>query len=83
MGAIVYPRPWMTAARENQSISMGQLAEAVGTTRSHIWAIEKGQRTPRHDLAHKIAKALNVDVGNFLRTDAQIENVAVPEHSSA
>lgn len=69
-----YPRPWMTAARQRKGWSTSQLADEVGTTRSHIWAIEVGRRTPRPDLANKIASALDVDVGNFMRVSVQNEH---------
>ncbi|WP_238546173.1 helix-turn-helix transcriptional regulator [Tumebacillus flagellatus] len=59
-------RKWMIEARESKGLSREQLASEVGTTRSHIWAIENEKRTPRPELANKIACALNVDVGLFM-----------------
>ncbi|WAH35001.1 helix-turn-helix transcriptional regulator [Alicyclobacillus dauci] len=74
MAKSFYPRPWMTNAREKKGYSTSDLAAKVGTTRSHIWAIEVGRRTPRRELAHKIARELCVDVGNFMRLDVQNEH---------
>ena len=79
MATVSYPRPWMTSARQNMKMSKTELAEIVGTTRSHIWAIEAGRRTPRPDLANRIANALNVDVGNFMPRNVQFEHDAVTQ----
>ncbi|WP_407702111.1 helix-turn-helix transcriptional regulator [Tumebacillus lacus] len=57
----------MIAAREKKGLSREQLAVMVGSTRSHIYKIEMGLRTPRLDLASKICEELDEDAGNFMR----------------
>lgn len=72
---------WITKARNRKGLSIPQLAELVGTNRSHMWAIEVGNRTPRKELANKIAGVLEADVGNFLRDHSQNEHD--DEHNTA
>jgi len=46
--------------REQKQLSRGDLANAIGVTRMHLWRIEKGQVTnPSHRTVVALAKALD------------------------
>jgi len=45
--------------RERRKLSQEQLAARVGTSQPHIARLETGRATPRLDVLHRIATALN------------------------
>jgi transcriptional regulator with XRE-family HTH domain len=51
---------------KRQGYSYRQLAERAQMDHSAIWRIAKGQRTPGDDTARKIAKALDVPLGELI-----------------
>ena len=65
--------------REQINLSISELAEKAGLTRSYVWQIEKGDnRNPSADALYRIARVLNVTVGELLE-----EPVVVSDESAA
>lgn len=64
-------RMTVTTACRSTRLAMGMtlrtLAEAVGVTPSHIWAIEHGQANPSLDLVVRLARALDLELEVTLR----------------
>jgi transcriptional regulator with XRE-family HTH domain len=48
--------------RKKQKITLQELADIVGTSKTNIWQIEKGINEPGITKAYKIANALKVSV---------------------
>lgn len=62
------------AARERTSMSLQEVADASGYTKSHVWEIEKGRaRNPSIGMVAALAKALGVP---FLRLAEAALNTA-------
>ena len=53
--------------RKLKRLTQQELAEAIGMSRGHIVAIEKGRRIPRIKTLARIAECLNVQLGALLR----------------
>ncbi len=47
-------------AREKQKLSQSELAKRIGTKQPHIARLERGSASPRLEILHKIAGALNL-----------------------
>lgn len=54
------------AARDQRGISQRQLALMSGTSRSHLWKIEKGTADVGIDVLCRIASALDVSVRDLI-----------------
>lgn len=48
--------------RERNNMTLQELADMYGGTKSHLWALEKGTSTPTLSTAYAIAKVLNYSV---------------------
>lgn len=59
--------------RESRGLSQQQLADAAGTHPDSIVKLEKGDRQPSLELAWRLAKALGVEVAEFLPDDQPAE----------
>ena len=55
--------------REDQNLTLEQLADMVGTDRQHIWNIEAGRKNITLDYLDKIAEALKVSQSEFINTN--------------
>ncbi len=53
------------AARESRGLSIRDLAELAGINKSQIVRIESGQSDPHYTTLLRIARALEVSVGDF------------------
>lgn len=53
------------AVRESRGLSIRDLAELAGTNKSQIVRIESGQSDPHYTTLLRIARALEVSVGDF------------------
>lgn len=53
------------AARESRGLSIRDLAELAGINKSQIARIESGQSDPHYTTLLRIARALEVSVGDF------------------
>ena len=53
---------WLTFEREQRGLSMSELAEKAGVSRTHIWQVENGESSPTVDWLRKIAKAYDCHV---------------------
>lgn len=56
-------------AREEKQLTLGQLADLLGTDRQHIWKIEAGRKNFTLDYLDKIAQALKVSQSEFINTN--------------
>ncbi len=57
--------------REKKGLNQSKLAEMSGLAQSTISTIEHGA-TPNVQIANKLAKALNVEIEDFLRDEEKI-----------
>ena len=53
------------AVRESRGLSIRDLAELAGINKSQIVCIESGQSDPHYTTLLRIARALEVSIGNF------------------
>lgn len=54
--------------REKKGITQLELAEQVGITQVYLSYIENGHKTPTLKTLQKLAKALDVDIGELIQT---------------
>lgn len=60
---------YLDIIRNQKSISIRALAEKSGVAKSHIEKIEAGETNPTIDVMCKLAKALDVPVGDLFTCD--------------
>lgn len=63
--------------RKQRGLTLEQLAEQTGLTKSYLSKIERGQSTPSIAVALKVARALDVDVGRLFSEGSAQQQVAV------
>lgn len=70
--------------RKERGLTLEQLAERTGLTKSYLSKIERGHSTPSIAVALKVARALDVDVGRLFSEEAANERITVDraEHRS-
>ncbi|CAM3199789.1 DNA-binding protein [Mycobacterium intermedium] len=70
--------------RRERGLTLEQLAERTGLTKSYLSKIERGHSTPSIAVALKVARALDVDVGRLFSEEAANERITVDraEHRS-
>jgi transcriptional regulator with XRE-family HTH domain len=67
----------LRAVRRQRGLTLEQLAEQTGLTKSYLSKIERRQSTPSIAVALKVARALDVDVGRLFSEEAAEEKIAV------
>jgi transcriptional regulator with XRE-family HTH domain len=65
--------------RKNRGLSAQQLAEQVGVTAKHIYALEGGRHTPSFRVLSRIAEALGVPLAWFFVAEGREQTAAVLE----
>lgn len=63
--------------RRQRGLTLEQLAQQTGLTKSYLSKIERGQSTPSIAVALKVARALDVEVGRLFSTEAAQEKITV------
>jgi len=58
-------RIWLIKAREDKGFTHDKIAKMIGIKRSTYTRYESGSRTPKPEIAAKIAVLLNFDASNF------------------
>jgi transcriptional regulator with XRE-family HTH domain len=62
--------PFISARRAELGLSLEQVAERAGTTKSHIWELEKGRsRNPTISMAIALCDALQCSLNSLLGRD--------------
>ncbi len=67
----------LRAVRRQRGLTLENLAERAGLTKSYLSKIERGQSTPSIAVALKVAGALDVDVGRLFSDEAAAEKITV------
>lgn len=67
----------LRAVRRQRGLTLEQLAEQSGLTKSYLSKIERRQSTPSIAVALRVARALDVDVGRLFSDDAAEEKITV------
>ncbi len=70
-------REWLIKARKDKNMTHDEVAAVAGIDRSSYTRYESGIRTPKPDVAAKIAGLLNFNEGNFfwpVSTETEHEN---------
>lgn len=67
----------LRAVRRQRGLTLEQLAEQTGLTKSYLSKVERGQSTPSIAVALKVARALEVDVGRLFSDQVAEETIAV------
>ncbi|RUP02938.1 MAG: XRE family transcriptional regulator [Mycobacterium sp.] len=67
----------LRTVRKQRGLTLEQLADQTGLTKSYLSKIERGQSTPSIAVALKVARALDVDVGRLFSDDATEERITV------
>jgi transcriptional regulator with XRE-family HTH domain len=63
--------------RRQRGLTLEQLAQQTGLTKSYLSKIERGQSTPSIAVALKVAQALDVEVGRLFSAEAAQEKITV------
>ena len=63
--------------RRQRGLTLEQLAQLTGLTKSYLSKIERGHSTPSIAVALKVARALDVDVGRLFSAEAAQEKITV------
>ena len=67
----------LRAVRRQRGLTLEQLAEQSGLTKSYLSKIERRQSTPSIAVALRVARALDVDVGRLFSDEAAEEKITV------
>ena len=67
----------LRAVRRQRGLTLEQLAEQTGLTKSYLSKIERRHSTPSIAVALKVARALDVDVGRLFSDEAAEEQITV------
>ena len=67
----------LRAVRRQRGLTLEQLAEQTGLTKSYLSKVERRQSTPSIAVALKVARALDVDVGRLFSDEAAEEKITV------
>ncbi|WP_136245637.1 helix-turn-helix domain-containing protein [Mycobacterium intracellulare] len=67
----------LRAVRRQRGLTLEQLAEQTGLTKSYLSKIERRQSTPSIAVALKVARALDVDVGRLFSDESAEEKITV------
>ncbi|OBH34468.1 DNA-binding protein [Mycobacterium sp. E342] len=67
----------LRAVRTQRGLTLEELAEQTGLTKSYLSKIERRRSTPSIAVALKVAKALDVDVGRLFSDEEAQEKIAV------
>ncbi|QLL09464.1 helix-turn-helix domain-containing protein [Mycobacterium vicinigordonae] len=71
----------LRAVRRQRGLTLEELADQTGLTKSYLSKIERGQSTPSIAVALKVARALDVDVGRLFSDEAAQEKFTVDRAS--
>ena len=67
----------LRAVRKQRGLTLEQLAEQTGLTKSYLSKVERGHSTPSIAVALKVARALDVDVGRLFSDEATQEKITI------
>lgn len=67
----------LRTVRKQRGLTLEQLADQTGLTKSYLSKIERGHSTPSIAVALKVARALGVDVGRLFSDSAAEEQITV------
>ena len=67
----------LRAVRMQRGLTLEELAEATGLTKSYLSKIERQRSTPSISVAMKVARALDVDVAQLFSDDPAVTTLAV------
>lgn len=67
----------LRAVRQQRGMTLEQLAEATGLTKSYLSKVERQRSTPSIAVAMKLARALDVDVAQLFSEDPAVTTLAV------
>lgn len=65
--------------RKALRMTLQEVAELVGTTKSYLWEIEHGQSQPSFMLVAKLCEALELDIGGVARSALRVSRQVEPE----
>ncbi|OBG79972.1 DNA-binding protein [Mycobacterium sp. E802] len=65
------------AVRQQRGMTLEELAEATGLTKSYLSKVERQRSTPSIAVAMKLARALEVDVAQLFSEDPAVTTLAV------
>lgn len=67
----------LRTVRRQRGLTLEQLADQTGLTKSYLSKVERGRSTPSIAVALKVARALDVDVGRLFSDDAAEDQITV------
>ncbi|WP_454789089.1 helix-turn-helix domain-containing protein [Mycolicibacterium lutetiense] len=67
----------LRAVRQERGLTLEELAEATGLTKSYLSKIERQRSTPSIAVALKVARALDVDVAQLFSEDPAVTTLAI------
>lgn len=71
----------LRAVRQQRGLTLEELAEATGLTKSYLSKVERRQSTPSIAVAMKMARALDVDVAQLFSDDPEVTTFSVERMS--
>lgn len=67
----------LRAVRQQRGLTLEDLADATGLTKSYLSKVERRQSTPSIAVAMKVAQALDVDVAQLFSEDPEVTTITV------
>jgi transcriptional regulator with XRE-family HTH domain len=71
----------LRAVRQQRALTLDELADATGLTKSYLSKVERGHSTPSIAAAMKIARALDADVAQLFSDDPTVSAITVERSS--
>ena len=59
--------------RERQGVSLKQLGDKIGVSKSYIWKLEQGKRMPNVVMVIKIANIFGVTTDQLVRDELELD----------
>ncbi len=59
--------------RERQGVSLKQLADKIGVSKSYIWKLEQGKRMPNVVMVIKIADIFGATTDQLIRDELELD----------
>jgi transcriptional regulator with XRE-family HTH domain len=67
----------LRSVRQQRGMTLENLAEATGLTKSYLSKVERQRSTPSISVAMKVARALDVDVAQLFSEDPEVTTLSV------
>lgn len=64
----LFDNSFLKAMRQKNELTLEELAQRIGSCKSHVWEVENGKTEPSFSIAYKLAVALGCNMQLFALT---------------